>query len=90
MLSAKNDYVVYMYIWTDHTTCIMYSVLFYLQLAQVLERDRKSCKAMLQLLSNRDKVLQVDYDSICEYVGDINEEFDYQTPACDLNVILTL
>ncbi|KAL4226343.1 hypothetical protein ACF0H5_014326 [Mactra antiquata] len=47
------------------------------QLAQVLERDKRSCKATLQLLSNRDKVLLEDYDSICEYIGDIHEEFDY-------------
>lgn len=47
------------------------------QLAYVMERNKKKYEAMLQLLSDRDKVLQLDYDSICEYVGDINEEFDY-------------
>ncbi|XP_053376931.1 G-patch domain and KOW motifs-containing protein-like [Mercenaria mercenaria] len=47
------------------------------QLGQVLERDKKRCEALVQLLSDRDKVLQLEYDSVCEYVGDINEEFDY-------------
>lgn len=47
------------------------------QLGQVLERDKKRCEALVQLLSDRDKVLQLDYDTICEYAGDIDEEFDY-------------
>ncbi|XP_052284574.1 G-patch domain and KOW motifs-containing protein-like [Dreissena polymorpha] len=47
------------------------------QIAHVLGRDKKKYSAMLQLLSDRDKVLQIDYDSICEFVGDINEEFDF-------------
>ncbi|XP_052780310.1 G-patch domain and KOW motifs-containing protein-like [Mya arenaria] len=47
------------------------------QLAHVLERDKRKYLATLQLLSDRDTVLQLDYDSICEYVGDINEEYDF-------------
>ncbi|XP_060606505.1 G-patch domain and KOW motifs-containing protein-like [Ruditapes philippinarum] len=47
------------------------------QLGHVLERDKKKCQALVQLLSDRDKVLQLDYDCICEYVGDIDEEFDF-------------
>ena len=48
-----------------------------LQVAHVLKRDKSKCEALLQLLSDRDTVLRLDYDSICEYVGDVDEEFDY-------------
>lgn len=47
------------------------------QLAELMSKDKKNCKATVQLLKDRDEVLQVDYDSICEYIGDIHEEFDY-------------
>lgn len=47
------------------------------QLAHVLERNKKAGEATLQLLSDRDRVVVLDYDSICEYVGDVNEEFDF-------------
>ena len=43
----------------------------------MLKRDKSNCEALLQLLSDRDTVLKIDYDSICEYVGDVNEEFDF-------------
>ena len=46
-------------------------------MAHVLKRDKSKCQALLQLLSDRDNVIKVDYDSICEYVGDVNEEFDF-------------
>ena len=53
----------------------VYFLLF--QIAHVLKRDKSKCEAMLQLLSDRDTVLKTNYDSICEYVGDVNEEFDF-------------
>lgn len=48
-----------------------------LQLAEMMKRDKSSCKAVVQLLRDRDEVVKLDYDSMCEYVGDINAEFDY-------------
>jgi len=42
-----------------------------------MERNKKKYEATLQLISDREKVLQLDFDSICEYMGDINEEFDF-------------
>ncbi|OWF45237.1 G patch domain and KOW motifs-containing protein-like [Mizuhopecten yessoensis] len=47
------------------------------QLAELMKRDKSNCMALVQLLRNRDEVLKISYDSICEYVGDINAEFDY-------------
>ncbi|XP_060074160.1 G-patch domain and KOW motifs-containing protein-like [Ylistrum balloti] len=47
------------------------------QLAELMKRDKSNCMAVVQLLQNRDEVLKISYDSICEFVGDINAEFDY-------------
>ncbi|XP_033745266.1 G-patch domain and KOW motifs-containing protein-like [Pecten maximus] len=47
------------------------------QLAELMKRDKSNCMAVVQLLQNRDEVLKLSYDSICEFVGDINAEFDY-------------
>lgn len=42
------------------------------QLGQLLERDRKNSTAVVQLMSDRDVVLDLDFDSICEYTADVN------------------
>ncbi|KAK3608339.1 hypothetical protein CHS0354_030794 [Potamilus streckersoni] len=47
------------------------------QVAEIIEKDRRKCEALVQLLSDRDQVLRLDFDSICEFVGNIHEEFDY-------------
>ncbi|XP_069142539.1 G-patch domain and KOW motifs-containing protein-like [Argopecten irradians] len=47
------------------------------QLAELMKRDKTNCMAVVQLLQDRDEVLKLSYDSICEFVGDINAEFDY-------------
>ncbi|CAD5114699.1 DgyrCDS3743 [Dimorphilus gyrociliatus] len=46
-------------------------------LGQILSKDKRSYKATIQLISDRSQVLEMDFDDICEYVGDIEEEFDY-------------
>ena len=43
----------------------------------VLQRDAGACKAVVQLLEDRDKALSLDYDALCEYTGNIDDAFDY-------------
>ncbi len=50
---------------------------FTLQFGEVLERDKTACKATIQLLSDRNSVVRLDYDIICEYLGDISTDYDY-------------
>lgn len=40
------------------------------ELAIMLERNKDKCIASVQLLADRSKVIKLDYDDICEYVGD--------------------
>lgn len=42
------------------------------QVGRVLDRDSKKCKATVEVVYNR-QVLTVDYDNICEYIGDIDD-----------------
>ena len=41
------------------------------QVCELIERDKERCMATVQVLPDRDEVFQIDYDSICEYTGDI-------------------
>lgn len=43
-----------------------------MQVGRVLDRDSKKCKATVEVVYNR-QVLNVDYDNICEYIGDIDD-----------------
>ncbi|KAF8782637.1 G-patch domain and KOW motifs-containing [Argiope bruennichi] len=45
------------------------------ELCTILKKDRSNCVATIQFLSDRNKALKIEYDSICEYMGDI-EQFD--------------
>ncbi|KAL3853503.1 hypothetical protein ACJMK2_017039 [Sinanodonta woodiana] len=47
------------------------------QVAEIIQKDNRKCEALVQLLSDRDQVLRLDFDSICEFVGNIHDEFDY-------------
>ena len=47
------------------------------QVGEILKKDKSSCTASVQLLQDRDTLLTLDYDVICEYTGDIQAEFDY-------------
>ena len=42
------------------------------QLAEILSRDRRSSRATVQVLPDKEDILRVDYDDICEYVGDLS------------------
>ncbi|XP_041038570.1 G-patch domain and KOW motifs-containing protein, partial [Carcharodon carcharias] len=39
------------------------------QVGRVLRRDKDHCQAVIQLQRGDEQVLQIDYDSICQYVG---------------------
>ena len=43
------------------------------QLAEILGRDKRSSRATVQLLPDKEEVLKLDYDDICEYVGDVSD-----------------
>lgn len=47
------------------------------QLGEIIKKDKEKCRATIQLLSDRDKAVKLDYDIICEYLGDIDAELDY-------------
>lgn len=42
------------------------------QIGVVLNRDKANCIATVQLLSDREKLLKLSYDIICEYLGDVS------------------
>ena len=39
---------------------------------EVIERDRERYRATVQLLPDRDEIVQISYDDVCEYTGDIS------------------
>lgn len=45
------------------------------ELCSILQKDKSKCLATVQFLSDRGQALQIEYDSICEYVGDV-ADFD--------------
>ncbi|KAL8580361.1 hypothetical protein ACOMHN_037460 [Nucella lapillus] len=47
------------------------------QLGRIIKKDKDSCRALVQLLSDRDLVLKVEFDEICDYAGSVDDEFDY-------------
>ena len=47
-----------------------------------MERDRERSRAVVQLLSDRDVALTLDFNDICEYAADVAvDDFDYWTAA---------
>ncbi|XP_063952875.1 G-patch domain and KOW motifs-containing protein-like [Lytechinus pictus] len=47
------------------------------QIGTVLKRDKANCQASVQLLRERDRIIKMDYDIICEFAGNIHDEEDY-------------
>lgn len=45
------------------------------ELCTILKKDKSKCVATVQFLSDRNQALKIEYDSICEYVGDV-AQFD--------------
>ncbi len=37
----------------------------------MVKRDEAKCLAMVQLLPDRDEVARLDFDDICNYIGDV-------------------
>lgn len=48
-------------------------------LGKIIKKDKDSSSALVQLLADRDIVLRMEFDEICDYVGSIciDDEFDY-------------
>jgi len=42
------------------------------RIAEILCRDKANCTAAVQLLPDKDEVLKLSYDDICEYTGDLD------------------
>ncbi|XP_046544903.1 LOW QUALITY PROTEIN: G-patch domain and KOW motifs-containing protein-like [Haliotis rubra] len=61
----------------DHAHALIVSGKYKGQIGEVVKRSKEKCEALLQLLSDRDIILKLGYDDICEYVGDIDQQFDY-------------
>eukprot|EP00118_Oscarella_pearsei_P000570 m.5273 g.5273 ORF g.5273 m.5273 type:complete len:455 (+) comp12698_c0_seq2:127-1491(+) len=47
------------------------------QLGKVIERNKSKCRAEVQLLRDRNKLVRLDYGQISEYTGDLDLEDDY-------------
>jgi hypothetical protein len=43
-----------------------------------MERDKERSRAVVQLMTDRDVVLTLEYDAICEYAADVAvDDFNY-------------
>ncbi|RUS79391.1 hypothetical protein EGW08_012851 [Elysia chlorotica] len=47
------------------------------QIGKIMKRDKERCLALVQLLSDRDVVLRLQFDQICDYVGNVHDHEDY-------------
>ncbi|XP_077976486.1 G-patch domain and KOW motifs-containing protein-like [Styela clava] len=41
------------------------------KLAKILEKDKANCEALVQLIEDRDVVVRVAFEEMCEYTGDV-------------------
>lgn len=48
-----------------------------MQIGTVLKKDKAKCQADVQLLREREKIIKMDYDIICEFAGNLHDEEDY-------------
>ena len=42
------------------------------KIGEILGRDKRNSEAAIQVLPDKDEVLKLDYDDICEFVGDVD------------------
>jgi len=40
------------------------------RLANILQRDKSSSRALLEILPDKEDVVNLGYDDICEYIGE--------------------
>lgn len=52
-------------------------LIFIFQIGEVILKNKKKLMVVVQLLQDRDSVMNIDFDYVCEFVGDIYEQFDY-------------
>lgn len=43
-----------------------------LQVGRILQRDREKCQAMVQLERDEERLHTLDYDSVCHYLGAVD------------------
>jgi len=46
-------------------------------LGRILNKDKKKETVNVQLLENRDQVLTISYDDVCEYIGRVEDHYNY-------------
>ena len=46
-------------------------------MGEVLRKDKMKCEAVVQLMSDRDVALTLNFDEICEYAGNATTDFNY-------------
>ena len=47
------------------------------QIGKIMKKDKDRCLALIQLLSDRDVVLRLQFDEICDYVGNVHDHDDF-------------
>jgi G patch domain/KOW motif-containing protein len=41
------------------------------QVAELIDKDKKTCLASVQMLPDKDEVLKLDFDDVCEFAGEV-------------------
>ncbi|XP_059087184.1 G-patch domain and KOW motifs-containing protein-like, partial [Tigriopus californicus] len=57
----------------DHALVMIVNGINRGQMGEMLQRDKRSAIAVVQILPDKDQVLKLDFDDICEYVGEVME-----------------
>jgi len=47
------------------------------RLGKILSKDKRKQKVNVQLLEDRDQVLTISFDDVCEYIGSVEDHYDY-------------
>ena len=81
-LEKSSSSIALHFSWQNIVCTIQYKKIirlywFVFQLAEILRKDKKSYVATVQLLNDRDKLLDIGFDNICEYTGNIDLEMDF-------------
>ena len=45
------------------------------QVAELVAKDKRSCVAAVQTLPDKDEVLKLDFDDVCEYTGEVLDDY---------------
>lgn len=47
------------------------------EIGQVIQRDKRKEKVTVQLLTDRDSIVMLHYDDVCEYTGNVDHLLDF-------------